>query len=148
MALYHNILAKIDEYNLGTYGNIRVYGRENIDCIPSDKIIELSEYPIIGILKLIKMIHYDYEENKNIYIDPYDDDLVHIFVGDRWQPTPLSKILYKLVSQTFKHLENNSLDINQEKIAILKRRIDDRDEKLLKFMDEQLREILQKNERT
>lgn len=153
------LLEKITEYSISTFGNLCIYGHENLEHISEKTYYNLIKFPTLGILELVKLIHYDkkYPENHNITLDIYDDSIVHIFRGDKWQPISFESIYYGLVYRTYQLLykfmiehddnenSDDGADINTDikaRMKLLGQRIADKDENLLKFMDEELKLLL------
>lgn len=135
---------KIKDYNRQLYGELNIYGEENIDYI-NDKIYQkLAKYPTLGMLELFKLIHYNikHQENINIFICRNDETKANIYMGDQWEKKDIDDILYPLICRLYKILNKDS----NEKLVILGHRIDNKDANTITFYKNELISIM-KNEK-
>lgn len=152
------LLEKITQFSQNLYGNLCIFGKENLDYINDKMYSKLLKYPTLGIIELIKLIHYNekYPENRNILMDELDDSKIHIFYGDRWQLIDFNDIFYTLIIKTFKLMDEyymkevyNSKDMNdiKEKVERLRYRINNKDKNFIKFSNEEIKIMIYRQQK-
>lgn len=139
-----SIAKRLEEYHSNLYGDLNKYGNEKIGHIKVEKMVE---YPTIGILMLFKAIHYDEKHpyNINIFINKNDDNMVNIFNGEEWKKECFDDILNPLVCRLFDILKKSGRD--SPKIGILGRRIENRDMNLMRFLADEIKNVMRNEKR-
>jgi len=88
--------------NLNVYHSekINAFGKENLDMITPDMLDGIIENPNGGIVKLIKIIHFnpDVPENRNVVIRNKKDPYFDVFNGDYWEKQEKDTTIHNLIS--------------------------------------------------
>lgn len=107
------------------------------------------KYPTIGMIELLKLIHYNdkHPENKNIIMNKNNNNLLHIYHDDKWCDININDIIYPIMNKLFKMMDKyyirNIKDLD-EKIDIqnrfenLRHRIENKDKNCLKYFTSEI----------
>jgi len=116
---------------------------------PVAEDINLMKYPTIGMIELLKLIHYNdkHPENKNIIMNKNNNNLLHIYHDDKWCDININDIIYPIMNKLFKMMDKyyirNIKDLD-EKIDIqnrfenLRHRIENKDKNCLKYFTSEI----------
>jgi hypothetical protein len=139
--LHDTLSSKIDEYYKKLYGDLNKFGEENIDYIDEETYQKIRKYPTLGLLRLFRIIHYNenHPNNINIFICKNDDTKVNIFTGKEWEKVNFDDILHELVNQLYNQL---GIEEHNEKIKLLKNRIEDGDSDMMEYYRSELTRIM------
>lgn len=152
------LIEKIKKLAQPNFENLREFGNENTGYISDRTLLKLVQYPTTSIMELIKIIHFDekYPENHNLMIDDFDDNVVHIFNGEKWVPEsfdekmkPILENKIKILKEVFEsEIENNALDDEaREKYNRFLERYENNDKCLMEYFSSELRYELEKQKR-
>jgi transposase-like protein len=85
--------------NTGHIGNkiiINNYGEEKYNLTAKDcESIMSNDFNMV--VKLIEKIHFDNEENRNIYMRSLKEKYAGIFIDEKWQPIEREKLIEELI---------------------------------------------------
>ena len=96
--------------------NINCYGNEDISYITNDVLEEIVKKPMLGIPKLIKMIHLNPEhpENNNIKLVNKNLPFIDYFNGEYWKTADKSTVLGNLLKSKAALTDKYFKDVNND----------------------------------
>jgi hypothetical protein len=85
------------------------FGKENIDEIDQNKILECMQGGFMSTLKLTEAVHFDPQkpENHNIYISNKKDQYIEIYQDGKWKSTMKDDIIEDLYNNKKDYIEDN-----------------------------------------
>lgn len=121
---------------------LREFGKEDLAQISEDILNKAIHCPQLGILKLIKQIHFNKEipQNQNINISNKKESFVEIFNGKEWEKQD-KKIAIQNMITSKKDIMDDYVEEKTEK-NLLSRFIKDNYEQFSEMLDKYVRESL------
>lgn len=121
---------------------LREFGKEDLAQITEDILNKAIHCPQLGILKLIKQIHFNKEipQNQNINISNKKESFVEIFNGKEWEKQD-KKIAIQNMITSKKDIMDDYVEEKTEK-NLLSRFIKDNYEQFSEMLDKYVRESL------
>lgn len=149
------LVEKVKKLSATKFDDLRAFGNENMGYISDRTLSKLIQYPTTSMIELIKLIHFDekYPENHNIMIDDFDDNIVHIFDGEKWNPESFDdkmELLLKNKIEIIKKIYEAELqygdldDETKEKYERFMKRYESRDKCLMEYFSSSLRDVLER----
>jgi hypothetical protein len=86
--------------------NINALGEESLENISEREILSILNKAYAGIPSLIKKIHFDQEENRNIFQPNVNKPYIKYYNGNRWMSEKFDIISQKLFNNTSNVLED------------------------------------------
>lgn len=119
---------KLEKSNVNFYQQFNTINQININSFGNEKLENLSKKEIIEILnkcykalpELVKKIHIDLPENRNVYIPNKKEPYAMIYDNDRWFLKDTSEVINELITinnhRLLEFLEEYKEQINKQKI--------------------------------
>ena len=85
---------------------INPFGKENVEKITEKEILEILNKAYAGFPLILKQLHFDVKENRNIYQPNLNKPFVKYYNGNRWQSKKLDLISQQLFSKVSRTLED------------------------------------------
>jgi len=95
--------------------NLNAFGKENIKKITEKEILNILNKAYAGFSLILKKIHFNLKENRNIYQPNLNKPFVKYFNGEDWQSDKFDSISQQLFSKVSRTLED-WLDEHQTKL--------------------------------
>ena len=101
--------------------NINCYGKEDISYITDDVLDDIIKKPMLGIPKLIELIHLNpnHPENNNIKLVNKNLPYIDYYNGDYWKTADKSKVLGNLLKSKAEITDKYFKDIKRDDICKL-----------------------------
>ena len=105
------------------------FGKENIEKISEKQILNILNKAYAGFPLLLKQLHFNVEENRNIYQPNLNKPFIKFFNGKRWQSDKFDSICQRMFTNVSNILEDwleeHQTKVNERKQEILNNFIDD-----------------------
>ena len=101
--------------------NINCYGKEDISYITNDVLDDIIKKPMLGIPKLIELIHLNpnHPENNNIKLVNKNLPYIDYYNGDYWKTADKSKVLGNLLKSKAEITDKYFKDIKRDDLCKL-----------------------------
>ncbi len=109
--------------------NLNAFGNENIEKITEKQILEILNKAYSSFPLLLKQLHFDVEENRNMYQPNINKPFIKYYNGERWQSDKFDSIsqqIFNKVSRTLEDwLEEHQTKLHDRKQNLLNNFIND-----------------------
>jgi len=109
--------------------NLNAFGKENIGKITEKQILNILNKAYAGFPLLLKQLHFNVKENRNIYQPNLNKPFIKFYNGNRWQSDKFDSICQRLFTNVSNILEDwleeHQAKVNERKQEILNNFIDD-----------------------
>ena len=109
--------------------NINPFGEENIEKITEKQILKILNKAYSGFPQIIKHLHFNIEENRNVYQPNINKPYIKYYNGNRWLSDKFDSISQKMFNKVSNLLEDwleeYQTKINERKQNVLNNFIDD-----------------------
>lgn len=107
--------------NLNIYNSdkINAFGKENLDILTEDVLDSIIENPNGGIVKLIKIIHFNpnVPENRNVVIKNKKDTYFNVYNGDFWEKQDKDTTIHNLLSTKKDIMDDHFENMIEKKVV-------------------------------
>ena len=108
---------------------INPFGKENIEKITEKQILEILNKAYAGFPYILKQLHFDVKENRNIYQPNLNKPFIKYFNGNRWQSNKFDLICQRMFTNVSNILEDwleeHQTKVHEKKKEILNKFIND-----------------------
>jgi hypothetical protein len=109
--------------------NIKPFGKENIETITEKQILKILNKAYSGFPQIIKHLHFNIEENRNVYQPNINKPYIKYYNGNRWLSDKFDSISQRMFNKVSCLLEDwvdeYQAKINERKQNVLNNFIDD-----------------------
>ena len=109
--------------------NLNAFGKENIEKITEKQILNILNKAYAGFPLLLKQLHFNVKENRNIYQPNLNKPFIKYYNGNRWQSDKFDSICQRMFTNVSNILEDwleeHQTKVNERKQEILNNFIDD-----------------------
>ena len=154
--LINNLLNKVGSKTINNTNNIENqqinihinnYGKENLDYITDDFLVQILKGPFGAVQKLIKHIHFNpkHPENCNIKITNKKLPYAKVYINNDWIIKDTKKLIknmvddrYNMIDSEFDKQENKLSETQKKRYINFQKKYDNRDKKLIKELNKDI----------
>ena len=109
--------------------NLNAFGKENISSIKEENILEILNKAYAGFPLILKQLHFNIEENRNIYQPNLNKPFIKYYNGKRWESDKfdsISQMIFNNVSRTLEDwFEEYQTKLHEKKQELINKFIND-----------------------